>query len=140
MAGVNKVFLVGRLTKDADLKMTTTGIPVTKFTLAVDRFGKDKGADFFNIVAWKKLAEICGEYLKKGMLIAVVGQLQTRTWEKDGIKHWATDVVINEMTMCSSPKRQEPDEAVVPDSDLPDSTKNAPEIPGTDNLNEELPF
>ena len=103
----NKVFLIGNLTRDAELRYTSSGIPVAHFTLAVNRIKrKDAGGeggqdvDFINIVAWRRLAEICGEYLKKGMSVAIEGRLQIRTFEgRDGQKKTMTEVVADTMQM-----------------------------------------
>jgi single-strand DNA-binding protein len=80
---INKVILIGRLTKDPELKYTPDGVPVVTLRIAVNRPPNRDGvreADFFNIVVWRKLAEICSEYLKKGRLIALDGRLRMRNW------------------------------------------------------------
>ena len=105
----NKVFLIGNLTRDPELRYTPSGIPVARFGLAVNRIQKkgsnaDDGrqtVDFINIVAWRRLAEICGEYLKKGAPAAIEGCLQVRTYEKDGEKRTAAEVVADNMQMLS---------------------------------------
>jgi single-strand DNA-binding protein len=92
---MNKCILIGRLTKDPDLRYTQSGTAVATFTLAVDRaFSKEKETDFIPIVVWQKQAENCAEYIGKGSLVAVEGRIQVRTYEaKDGGKRWATEVV-----------------------------------------------
>jgi len=98
----NKVFLIGRLTKDPQLRCTPSGIPVVSFTIAVNRpaaKSEKKEVDFINIVAWRRLAEICGEYLKKGSLVSIEGRLQIRTYEKDGEKRFFSEVVADGMQM-----------------------------------------
>jgi single-strand DNA-binding protein len=105
----NKVFLIGNLTRDPELRYTTSGIPVARFAIAVNRF-KKKGAettgqdvDFINIVAWRRLAEICGEYLKKGRPVAIEGRLQIRSYTgKDGQPRTMTEVVADNMQMLGS--------------------------------------
>jgi len=99
---INKVMLIGRLTKDPELKTTTSNISVTNFTLAVDRnFSNQQGereADFIPVVTWRKLAETCHKYLSKGRLVAVAGRLQTRSYEaSDGTKRYITEVVADEI-------------------------------------------
>ena len=103
----NKVFLIGNLTRDPELRYTPSGIPVARFTLAVNRI-KRKGAggengqdvDFINVVAWRRLAEICGEYLKKGRPAAIEGWLQIRSYDsKTGEKRTMTEVVADNMQM-----------------------------------------
>lgn len=100
---MNKVILIGRLTRDPELKFTAgSGIAVTTFTLAVDRNFKNKDgqkeADFINIVVWNKLAEIVANNLTKGRLTAVSGRLQTRSYEgNDGQKRYVTEVVAEDV-------------------------------------------
>lgn len=101
MAALNKIVLIGRLTADPELRYTPNGAPVANFTLAVDRnFSRNDETDFIPVVAWRRLAEICNEYLHKGKLIAVEGRLQTRTYENgEGQKRKAFEVVADEMQM-----------------------------------------
>ena len=102
MAGsFNKVILVGRLTRDPEIKYTPQGTQLAKFGLAVNRtFNKNDETDFFNIVAWQKLAEICGNYLKKGSLVLIEGEIQTRKYEtQDGQKRTAFEIVARNMQM-----------------------------------------
>ena len=111
---VNKVILVGRLGKDPEMKHTSGGTPVTHFSLATDEIWKDaqgekqQRTEWHNIVAWGKLAEICGDYLKKGRLVYIEGRLQTRSWEeKDGTKRSTTEIRADEMVMLGSGRPQE---------------------------------
>ena len=101
MASLNKIILVGRLTADPELRYTPSGAPVANFTLAVDRkFSKNDETDFIPVVAWRRLAEICNEFLHKGKLIAVEGRLQTRSYEdKEGQRRKAFEVVADDMQM-----------------------------------------
>ena len=105
---MNKVILMGRLTKDPDVRYTqSTNTQVTSFTLAVNRRfvkqGEERQADFINIVAWSKLGEFCSKYFKKGQQVAVTGRLQTRTWDDDqGQKHYITEVVAEEAYFADS--------------------------------------
>lgn len=100
---MNKVILIGRLTKDPETRYTQSGLQVTTFTLAVDRrfAKKDSGqptADFIPIVAWRKLAEICANNLAKGRRVGVYGQMQVRTYDaKDGSKRYITEVLADEV-------------------------------------------
>lgn len=101
MAALNKIILIGRLTADPELRYTPSGAPVANFTLAVDRkFSKNDETDFIPIVAWRRLAEICNEFLHKGKLVAIEGRLQTRSYEdKEGQRRKAFEVVADEMQM-----------------------------------------
>jgi single-strand DNA-binding protein len=96
---MNKCVLIGRLTKDIDLRYTQSGTAVAQFTLAVDRqFSKEKETDFINCVAWGKTAENCANYIGKGSLVAVEGRIQVRTYEaKDGGKRWVTEVIAEQV-------------------------------------------
>ena len=95
---LNRVILIGRLTRDPELKYIPNGTAVANFTLAVDRkFNKDE-TDFIDVVVWRQLAELCANYLAKGRLAAVEGRLQVRTYEgKDGQKRKATEVVADDV-------------------------------------------
>lgn len=114
MASLNFVALIGRLTRDPELRYTPSGVPVAHFAIAVDRTrGKEKETDFFDIVAWQKLAEICQKYLAKGRLVAVTGRIQIRNYEtQDGQKRRAVEVIANEMQILDKPGAK-PDEVEV---------------------------
>lgn len=103
---LNKSILMGRLTSDPELRHTQNNIPVASFTLAVDRsFGREKQTDFLDIVAWRNTAEFVDKWFAKGMLVAVSGRLQTRTWEdKQGNKRKAVEVVADEVFFAESKK------------------------------------
>ena len=105
---MNKVYLIGNLTRDPEMRSTSTGIPVCNFSIAVNRRFKNaqtgqQETDFFNIVAWRQLAELCGRYLAKGRKVAVFGSIQTRTYEaQDGSKRTAFDIVADEVEFLSA--------------------------------------
>ena len=106
---LNKIILIGRLTKDVELRYTESGKAVANFTLAVDRpFKKAQGekeADFIRIVVWGKLAEHCGNYIGKGRLVAVSGRLQIRSYEgNDEQKKYITEVVADEVRFLDRAK------------------------------------
>jgi len=97
---LNRIVLVGRLTRDPELRYTPNGVPVANFTLAVDRgFTNQQGerqTDFIDIVVWRKLAELCGQYLGKGRLVALEGRLQIRSYEtQEGQKRKVAEVVAD---------------------------------------------
>lgn len=124
---MNKVILVGRLTKDPELRYTANNqTPVAKFTLAVNRVFKQEGqpdADFIPIVVWGKQAENCEKYLSKGSLVAVAGRIQTRSWEQEGKKHFATEIIADEVHFLSKAQTKEENqdfhEVETEDDDLP---------------------
>ena len=104
---MNKVILMGRLTKDPEIRYTQNNMPVANFSIAVNRrFAKENDtvkADFFNVIAWNKTGEFVSKYFKKGQQIAVVGRLQNRNWDdQNGQKHYATDVVAEEVYFAGS--------------------------------------
>lgn len=123
---MNNVVLVGRITKDPELKYLPSGKANIKFTLAVDRaFSKDKATDFINCVAWDKTAEIIATYAPKGKQIAVSGRIQTGKYEnQDGRTIYTTDVIVNEMQLLGSAEQKPNTEAYsdltpVDDGDIP---------------------
>lgn len=115
MAGsVNKVILVGRLGKDPEVKYTPNGAPVAKFSLATDESFKDRTGEkqnrteWHNIVAWNKLAEICGEYLTKGKLVYIEGSIRSRQWQdQSGNKRTSYEIIANFMQMLGSKAESE---------------------------------
>lgn len=106
---LNRVILIGRLATDPELRYTQTGVPVTNFRIAVDRpFMNQQGereTDFFTVVTWRKLAEVCAHNLGKGRLVAVEGRLQTRSYQaQDGGTRWITEVVADNVRFLDWPK------------------------------------
>ncbi len=107
---MNKVILMGRLTKDVEVRYTSSSNTlVASFNLAVNRRfvkqGEERQADFFNIVAWGKLGEFCSKYFKKGQQVGIIGRLQTRNWEDDqGQKHYVTEIIAEEAYFADSKK------------------------------------
>ncbi len=115
---MNKVWLIGNLTKDPELTETPNGVAVCKFSIAVSRdYSNSDGTretDFFNITVWRGRAESCGRYLKKGSKVSVVGSLQNRSYEgQDGIKRNITDVIANEVEFLT-PKNASGEEDAAP--------------------------
>lgn len=99
---MNKVYLIGNLTRAPEMRSTQSGVTVCSFSIAVNRRFKDADGkaqtDFFNIVAWRQLGELCGKFLMKGKKVAVVGSIQTRSYEaQDGGKRTAYDIVADEV-------------------------------------------
>jgi len=122
---LNHIVLMGRLTRDPELRRTPNGTPVASFTLAVDRdfAGNDKQTDFIDIVAWRHTAEFVSKYFSKGQMAAVSGRLQIRDWtDKDGGKRRTAEVVAENVYFADSKKLQihgEYQELDDDDSDLP---------------------
>jgi len=123
---LNKIILIGNLTKDPELSQTANGVAYCKMSIAVNRdftnANGERQADFFNIMTWRGLAENCKKYLSKGKKIAVSGRVETRTYEQDGVKKYMTEVIADDIEFLS-PKSAEqaetPQAEVVDDDDLP---------------------
>ena len=134
---MNKVILIGNLTRDPEVTETPNGVAVCRFAIAVSReYASANGTretDFFNITVWRGRAEVCGKYLKKGNKVAIIGSLQTRSYEdKDGIKRNVTDVIASEVEFLSpkaaggedeeevvSVRRERPQLEAIDDNQLP---------------------
>ena len=131
---MNKVILIGRLTKDVETRYTQgeSAMAISRYTLAVDRKGKDAGTDFINCVAFGKNGEFAEKYLKKGTKIAVEGRIQTGSYEKDGKKIYTTDIVVEAHEFCENKGQAE--EKPKPSTDN-DGFMNIP-----DGIDDELPF
>jgi single-strand DNA-binding protein len=106
MRSVNKVILIGNLTRDPEMKTTQSGQPITTFSIATNREWvtkdgeKHTSTEFHDLIAWSRLAELCAKFLKKGKLVYVEGYLKTRSWEaEDGTKRYRTEIVIDDMIM-----------------------------------------
>ncbi|MEW5974711.1 MAG: single-stranded DNA-binding protein [Acidobacteriota bacterium] len=142
MAGsVNKVILIGRLGKDPEVKYTQGGTPIARFSIATDEVWKDQSGEkqqkteWHNIVAWSKLAEICGQYLAKGKQVYIEGRLQTRSWEdKEGNKRYTTEVRADQMVMLGRADEARPERAAAAPGGSPDSG------PDTDITDDDIPF
>ncbi len=136
---MNKVILIGRLTKDPEVRYTqNTNTMVVNFTLAVNRRfskeGEERKADFIQIIAWNKLAEFCSKYYKKGQQVAISGKIQTRNWEDDqGQKHYATEVIAEESYFADS-KKENSSLDVLNGGAFPESTSSDFSISSDDDL------
>lgn len=126
---------IGRLTKDPDTRYTTDNMAVTRFTVAVDRYGKDAGADFISCVAFKNTAEFIDKYFHKGMKIGITGHIQTGKYDnKDGKTVYTTDVVVDRAEFVE--KKADAPETIGQPTENP--TDEFMKIP--DNIDEEIPF
>ena len=101
---INKVILMGRLTKDPELRRTGAGTPVTSFSIAINAgYGENQHTDFVNCTAWNKTAEFVSNYFTKGKMIIVIGRISTRSWEgQDGKRSYATEVIVSEVSFAES--------------------------------------
>ncbi|MFC1600023.1 single-stranded DNA-binding protein [Patescibacteria group bacterium] len=134
MRSVNKVILIGNLTRDPEMRQTANGQMVTTFCIATNRewvtqdSQKHGLAEYHDIVAWAKLAEICSKYLKKGKLVYIEGYLKTRSWDTpEGVKKFRTEVVAQDMIMLEKRPKGEEGEEYIPESD--ESAPPAEEAP-----------
>jgi len=107
MASLNSVFIIGNVGKEAEMRFTPSGKPVTSFSVACNsKYGENESTEWFNIVTWNKLAETCNQYITKGQQVYVEGRLQTRSWESDdGVKHYKTEVIANKVLFLGSKKQ-----------------------------------
>lgn len=135
--GVNKVILIGNLGKDPEVRYTGSGVAVASFSLATNESWTNpegervEKTEWHNLVAWRKLAEICGQYLKKGHKIYVEGKLQTHNYDdKNGVKRYVTEIVIDEMVMLGGGREA--------GSAGPDQAPSPP--PGPSAKDDDLPF
>ncbi len=142
---LNHVVLIGRLTADPEIKYTQSGIARGTFRLAVDRRYKnpqgERETDFINIVVWRKLAELVGEYLKKGRLVAVEGRIQSRTWEPpEGGKRTFYDVVADNVQFLESRKSTGGDSGPSGGVEAPPPPDEGPVGEPSEPAGDDLPF
>ncbi len=135
---LNKVMIIGNLTRDPEIRTTPAGQSVASFVVAtnlvwVDQSGqKQTKAEFHNVVAWRKLAEICGQYLKKGAKVYIEGRLQTRDWVgQDNVKRYRTEIIAENMIMLGS--RSGDSNSGFGGGEFPSSTSNEGEQPAVNN-------
>ncbi len=118
--GLNKVMIIGRLGRDPEMRYTPNGRPVTSFTVATPRSWttaegeRREETEWFNVVAWGNLAEICKQRLRKGHQVYIEGRLQTRGWEdENGGKHFRTELVAQEMILLGGPRQEEEEDSLM---------------------------
>ena len=158
---LNKVLLIGNLTRDPEMRYTNSGTPVVTFGMATNKSWKDSDgetkelAEFHNLVAWNKIAEICQQLLAKGMKVYIEGSLNTRSWEgDDGVTRYKTEIRVDNMILLDSkgkdgaglddvevpegkgkkPKEEKPEE------EKPEEEQVEEESQGEDPLDDDLPF
>jgi len=151
---VNKVILIGRLGKDPETRYMPNGEAVTNATLATSENWKDKSGEkqekteWHNLVFYRRLAEIAGEYLKKGSQVYIEGKLQTRKWEKDGVTRYTTEIIVNEMTMLGGKSSGSSNFEVVEKAPASEQSSAAPAAKrpapaaksNFDNFDDDIPF
>jgi single-strand DNA-binding protein len=132
MSGVNKVILIGRTGKEPEVKHLDNGATVANFSIATSESYKDKTTgekkeitEWHNVVLWRGLAEIAEKYLHKGDMVYIEGKLRTRSWEKDGVKRYVTEVVGDNMTLLGGNKQSSGQQ-----QSTPAQTPNQPEDDG----------
>jgi len=140
---LNKVMLIGNLGKDPESKFLPNGDAVVNFSIACSESWKDKNTgekvektEWINVVAFRKLAEICGKWLTKGSKVYVEGKYQTRKWEKDGVTHYSTEVLIHDMQMLGGMPNQDGGQQAAP---AQQQQQAAPE-PINNDFDDEIPF
>jgi single-strand DNA-binding protein len=149
---LNKVMIIGRLGVDPEMRYTPSGSPVTTFRVAVGRQWRDGNGEthdeteWFSVVAWNKLAEICNQYLAKGARVYIEGRLQTRSWEdqQSGQTRYKTEVIANDMIILDGregrPGREVGDDFAPPSRDTPRTPRSGPQPPPPDIGDEDIPF
>jgi len=142
MAGINKVILIGRLGSDPEVRYTPSGVAVANFNIATSEEWKDKESgekkertEWHRIVAWRRLGEICGEYLSKGKQVYIEGRLQTRDWEdRDGNKRYTTEIVASDVQFLGP---RDSSESARPRST---STTDYQGVPAQGPADDDIPF
>jgi single-strand DNA-binding protein len=126
---INTVVLMGRLTRDPELRTTTSGKSIASFSLAVDRYGSSEETDFFDVTAWDKLAEIVDKFIEKGSKVLVQGRLQHDRWEKDGEKRSRVTVTATDVTFLDSVSPDDGTKKDVVPTDIDDKPIDLSDIP-----------
>ena len=140
MRSVNKVIIIGNLTRDPEIKETKNGQPITTFGIATNRewttgeSERKKSTEFHEVVAWAKLAEICGKFLLKGKLVYLEGYLKTRSWEtEEGDKRFRTEIVLQDMIMLEKKEKSGEEEKELVET-APPEEKDIPTPDADDNV------
>jgi single-strand DNA-binding protein len=146
MSGVNKVILVGRLGKDPEVRNLESGVTVVNFSMATSEAYKDKTTgdrkevtEWHNIVLWRGLADVAAKYLHKGDMVYIEGKLKTKSWEKDGVTRYSTEIVGDNMTLLSPKPGGGGSSDYSKSTSSPDTGASAPR-PTADHTSDDLPF
>lgn len=146
LAELNRVFIIGRLTRDPEVRQTSNGTPVTNFTIAINRKYKSLSGElkedttFVGIVAWQKLAELCKQFLAKGRAVLVEGKMQNRSWEtEDGQKRSTLEIRADRIEFLDREPRAAGASGSSPEGGSPEGQPNGPD-PSPDKSDDDLPF
>ena len=108
MPGFNRVDIIGNVGKEPEMRFTPNGDAVADFSVAVNsKYGETETTEWFNVVVWKKLAELCNQYLSKGSQVFVEGRLQTRKWDNEGVTHYKTELIANKVLFLGSKQEKQ---------------------------------
>ena len=147
MAGINKVIIVGRLGQDPEIRYMQDGTAVTNFSVATSESWNDKQTgekrektEWHRIVVWRRLGEICGQYLSKGRQVYVEGKLQTRSWEQDGVKRYTTEIVANTVEFLGNREDTGGRPAPARPANNQMADQGYPEPPMPDAQEDDIPF
>ena len=147
MSGLNKVMLIGRLGNDPEIRYTPDGTAVANFSIATSEEWKDKNSgekkertEWQRIVAWRKLGEVCGEYLSKGRQFYVEGRLQTRSWEKDGVTRYTTEIVASDVQFLGAKDSANAGGSYINQSVSGGSASGVPGPPDSETKADDIPF
>ena len=142
MAGINKVIIIGRLGRDPEVRYTQDGTAVANFSVATSEEWRDKDSgekrertEWHRIVAWRRLGELCGQYLSKGRQVYIEGKLQTRSWEQDGVKRYSTEIVASDVQFLGGR-----DGGPGGDASQGGFQGGPPEPPFADDQDDDIPF
>ncbi len=143
MGGLNKAMIIGRLGRDPEMRYTPDGVAIANFSIATSEDWKDKNTgekkektEWHRIVAFRRLAEICGEYLTKGKQVYIEGRLQTRSWEKDGVTRYTTEIIADKMQFLDAKSESSSKSANSSDTSAYDNYINAK----SDQSDDDIPF
>ncbi|XKT75370.1 MAG: single-stranded DNA-binding protein [Patescibacteria group bacterium UBA2103] len=143
---INKALIYGNLTRDPEVKALPSGSQVASFSVATNRTYKDQNGqqqdavEYHNITMFGRQAEVAGQYLKKGRPVFIEGRLQTRNWEKDGVKHYRTEIVADRFQFGPSARGGEGAPAANPADEQPAPSGDAIQYPDEDINPEDIPF
>ena len=147
MSGLNKVMLIGRLGNDPEIRYTPDGTAVANFSIATSEEWKDKNSgekkertEWHRIVAWRKLGELCGEYLSKGRQVYIEGKLQTRSWEKDGVTRYTTEIVASDVQFLGAKDSANAGGSYINQPASGESAAGVPEPPDSETKADDIPF